>query len=140
MSASKFWGFRACTDHKPKEMFPPDIVLSVHWNDQASTRLLSMCWGDWHLFLWWFPLDYCTLKVIIHPNTVLLPCRVCIHISGIWLAKNAHIFLLFNESDFFFLFWVIIFSFTLSNLSLISISFWLVCMFKSRSVEPRICR
>lgn len=63
------------------------------------------------------------------------------HISCVWLALSTHIFAPLMRLFFFFsLFWVIISSFTLSNLSLINISFWLVCIFKRRWVEPRICR
>lgn len=130
MSTSKSWGFRAYTLIISQRKYSTwcNIVhpLGLSGIYKPSEHVL----GCWHWLFQWFPLSYCT---------VLLLCCLFLHIFGVWLAQNAHIFFLLMRL-IFFLFWVIISSFILSSLYLISISFWLVCMFKRRSVGPRICR
>lgn len=133
MSTSKSWGFRAYIDQKPEETFPFDVTLFTQWDGPVSLSLLSVCSGCWHQLFQWFP------WVTLHSKTSYQQyCCFAVYsyiIFGVWLAQNAQISLM---RLIFSLFWVIISSFILSNLSLISISFWLVCMFKRESVEPKI--
>lgn len=134
MSISKCRGFRGHADQKPEE----------------CSHLISSCQPartGGHLPDFWacagaggIPVSYCTHKGIRPTQHCCLPVYSSIFL-GVWLALNAHIFSLLMKLTFPPpLVWVIISSFSLSKLSLINISPWLVCLFKGRWVEPRICR